>query len=174
MSSLINISACQGTWPRLADLGLPCPVKESFSYTVDIGAVRTQLDVGRARARKVYSFKPRSYELTWYIQDHSELDDLVAFLESDTAREGWVYVPLITDQVGMWRPADHLIRFVGDVQIELVQKELWQVKIAAEQYTDTTACTIAAGCDDFKACLYKMNVAAPQLNYPALDAGWPP
>ena len=170
----INIGDCLGTYPRL---DVPCPALENFSYQIDPGIVRTELDAGRARQRRIYGYKPRLYDLSWIVTRTADLKPLVDKLEADALRTGWSYLNLVTDQCGRWVPAEHLVRLVGNVRVELVQKltdqAIWRVSVQAEQYQDVTDCIANADCNSYTVCLRQMQIQVPQLDYESLDPVWP-
>jgi hypothetical protein len=67
----------------------------------------------------------------------------------------WLYVPMVTGQVPLWAATDHLIRFISNPQVSLLQKDLWEVSITAEQFEIDVDCMMAGHCDTLAECLTK-------------------
>ena len=135
------MSACFGAAPRWADYGVPAPSISNFSYEVDAGLLRTPVDTGYARQRRRYTHRPTTYELTWRVttSDLHAVENLIQERGYD-----WLYVPMVTGQVPKWMAVDHLIRMTSNLQVSLIEKDLWEANITAEQYKIDPRCLTAA------------------------------
>ena len=154
--------ACFGSARRWADYGVPAPSISSFSYEVDAGLLRTSFDSGYVRQRRRYTHRPTTYDLTWRVrtpQLHA-VENLIQERGYD-----WLYVPMVTGQVPKWMAVDHLIRMTSNLQVSLVEKDIWEATITAEQYKIDPDCLLDQVCDELSACLDKQYA-------PTISGGW--
>ena len=163
------MSACFGTAPRWADYGVPAPSISNFSYEVDAGLLRTPVDTGYARQRRRYTHRPTTYELTWLVttSDLHAVENLIQERGYD-----WLYVPMVTGQVPKWMAVDHLIRMTSNLQVSLVEKDLWEANITAEQYEIDPSCLFDQVCDELRGCLPTVSFRPITQPYPPLT-NWP-
>ena len=159
MTKVIDGSPCFGGLVKTIDYKVPCPSISAFGYTADMGVMRTSVATGHARQRRIYQDRPTAYNLTWILTT-GQLHAWEAFAQQYGYH--WFFLPMVTGQVPAWFSVEHPVRFTDDFQVNLVQKDLWEVSVNAEQYKFDDECMLDLVCDQIRECL-QHPVANPAL-----------
>ena len=162
------MAACFGSAPRWASYGVPAPSISNFSYEVDAGLLRTPFESGYVRQRRRYTHRPTTYDLTWRVTTGGL--HAVETLINERGYD-WLYVPLVTGQVPKWMAVDHLIRMISNLQVSLIEKDLWEATITAEQYKIDPECLFNQVCNDLRGCL--PDIRFRPLKYDYTLKNWP-
>ena len=147
---IISGNPCFGGHTSTIDYDIPCPSIEQFSYTAAMGVLRTAVATSHARQRRLHKEQPRTYSLSWVLKT----EDLYTW-ERFAQQHGynWHFLPMVTGQVPKWFPVEHPIRYIDDFQVQLLQENLWEVTVTAEQYKLNPDCTFELLCDELFECL---------------------
>lgn len=147
---IINGDPCFGGHISTIDYDIPCPSIEAFSYTAAMGVLRTTAATAHARQRRLHKEQPRTYSLSWVLPT-TELYKWEQFAQQ--YGYNWHFLPMVTGQVPIWFPVEHPIRYIDDFQVQLIQRDLWEVTVTAEQYKIDPSCMFELLCDEIIGCL---------------------
>jgi len=151
-TKIIEGDPCFGGKVSTIDYCVPTPSIDAFNYEADMGVLRTTVATGKARQRRLYTDQPRRYDLSWVLTT-GQLNVWEGFAQK--YGYNWHFLPMVTGQLPMWFPVDHPIRYIGNYQVDLLQKDLWEVNVQAEQYDLDPECMFNLLCDEMRACLQK-------------------
>ena len=117
--------------PEVYPAAYPQPLMLPYNVNVDMGVLRTPMDGGLARQRRLYDVMPHLFELC-FIVNHAQLFSWQQWVNQ------YAYdffelelVSRISSQAGQ-RCATHFVRFTTDLAFELIDKGLFRVQVAAE------------------------------------------
>lgn len=112
----------------------PLPQLSPYAYVVDVGLLRTPMDGGFARQRRLYDVQPTTWALefkipvrqlyawqTWVNQNAFDFFTirLASWLSSQAPTDDGVLFP-------------HIVRFTTNLEINLIERAVYQVRVGAE------------------------------------------
>jgi hypothetical protein len=147
---VISGAPCGGASVKSVEFGLPCPSISAFSYSANMGVLRTSIATGHARQRRLFKDQPRTYELNWLLTT-SQLNQWETFAQQ--YGYDWHFLPMVTGQVPDWHPAEHPIRYISNFEVNLAQRDLWEVTVQAEQHHINPECYFELYCDILSKCI---------------------
>jgi hypothetical protein len=109
----------------------PAPRCAPHSWTVDMGVLRTQMDGGNARQRRLYDVMPSSWQLEFAVE-LAQLFEWQAWVNANAY--DYFDLPLVSwlsSQAGQ-RAMLTEARFTSDLQIEFAGPDNVVVRVAAE------------------------------------------
>lgn len=125
------------------DLGLPCPSRDGYGYTRDMGLLRTPFATAQPEQRQAQTEHPLTFTLSWMLTGAQ-----LAIAEPYLLANGYAGMELdiISGASPDGLPALHAVRLTKDYEVTAVRPGLYRLAIQAETLTAVTPC-LPATCD---------------------------
>ena len=111
-------------WPS----SLPAPTVEGYAINPGEGVLRTQMDSGLARQRRVFTQTPTTFNVRWILTNdqYQTFEGWYQYFADEGASE------FIIDLSSGQGISAHTARFLGQFSASLIAQNLWQVSAQLE------------------------------------------
>lgn len=150
---------------------MPIAMIDGYSYGEDYGLLRTSLAGARADQRRIYTTRPRQFQVTWRLT-YAELALAEAWIRANGF--WWVSMPLISSESGMRQTTTHTVRVASDLLVTYQPGGVADLSCTLEQAcANETGALESEGADNMLACTSGIPSSIPMgLGGAALADDW--
>lgn len=127
-----------------ADLGLPCPSRDGYGYTRDLGLIRTPFPTAAPEQRQAQDHLTLTFTVSWLLTGAQ-----LALAERYLLAHGYqgIVLDLVSGASPDGIPTPHAVRLTADYEVTAVRPDVFRLAIQAETPVAITGTCLPATCD---------------------------
>lgn len=127
-----------------SDLGLPCPSRDGYGYTRDLGLIRTPFPTAAPEQRQAQDHLALTFTLSWLLTGAQ-----LALAEPYLLANGYqgITLELVSGASPDGVPVPHTVRLTADYEVTAVRPDCFRLAIKAETPVAITGTCLPATCD---------------------------